>query len=95
MQGFQEQALIQCWQKNLDEKPKLILLNKEDLADPIETDKWINYFTKKDSLALAFNSASNKNINKIIRASEKLMQERLDKNREKGINSQVINAMIV
>ncbi|MBP5661797.1 MAG: ribosome biogenesis GTPase YlqF [Clostridia bacterium] len=34
-------------------KPRLILLNKADLADPVKTDEWLSYFQKTDQPALA------------------------------------------
>lgn len=37
-------------------KPRLILLNKADLADPVKTDEWLSYFQKTDQPALAISA---------------------------------------
>jgi ribosome biogenesis GTPase A len=47
-------------------KPTLILLNKVDLADPIITNKWIDYFTTLNKKAIAVNLNQIQDIKKII-----------------------------
>ena len=79
----------------LEDKPKLILLNKSDLADEKATKEWVRYFSKGDTLAIPYNSLSNKNINKIVKASEDLMKDKVTKKSEKGLNTGSFNAMVV
>ena len=43
-------------QDALEGKPKLILLNKSDLADEKATEEWMRYFSKGDTLAIPYNS---------------------------------------
>lgn len=82
-------------QDALEEKPKLILLNKSDLADEKATEEWVRYFSKGDTLAIPYNSLSNKNINKIVKAAEDLMKDKVTKQSEKGLNTGSFNAMVV
>lgn len=82
-------------QDALEGKPKLILLNKSDLADEKATEEWVRYFSKGDTLAIPYNSLSNKNINKIVKAAEDLMKDKVTKKSEKGLSTGSFNAMVV
>ena len=50
------------------DKQKIMVLNKKDLADDEETKKWIKYFEAKDMLCLAVDSSQPQDIKKIIDA---------------------------
>ena len=50
------------------DKQKIMILNKKDLADDEETKKWIKYFEAKDMLCLAVDSSQPQDIKKIIDA---------------------------
>lgn len=52
-------------QKIIQKKPKLLLLNKSDSADPLFTNRWINYYKNKNVNVLSIDSKSGKNINKV------------------------------
>lgn len=52
-------------QKIIQKKPKLLLLNKSDLADPLFTNRWIKYYKNKNVNVLSIDSKSGKNINKV------------------------------
>jgi ribosome biogenesis GTPase A len=57
-------------------KPKIIILNKEDLADPIITKKWLNYFqTINNEKAVAVNSLSKSGIKKVVSLLSKIQKE--------------------
>ncbi|GAE24230.1 50S ribosomal subunit maturation GTPase RbgA [Halalkalibacter wakoensis JCM 9140] len=45
-------------------KPRLILLNKADLADPSVTEKWKTYFEEKGAMVLAVNAQTGKGTEK-------------------------------
>src|SRR5688572_18733799 len=49
----------------LGEKPRIVLLNKADLADPKVTSMWQGYFSDKGIASLAINSQDGKGIKKI------------------------------
>lgn len=44
----------------INQKPRLILLNKADMADETETKKWVEYFSNKGLTAIAINSFEGK-----------------------------------
>lgn len=77
-------------------KPRLILLNKADLADPKKTDAWISFFEERGHKCIAINAQEKQDMKKIISESKLLVQEKFDKMRAKGIkNTRAIRALIV
>ncbi|HHY74606.1 MAG TPA: ribosome biogenesis GTPase YlqF [Bacillus bacterium] len=77
-------------------KPRLVLLNKADLADPRKTEEWISYFETKGLKCLAINAQTKNDMKTIISECKALTQEKFDKMRAKGIkNPRAIRALIV
>ncbi|MDO5713442.1 MAG: ribosome biogenesis GTPase YlqF [Tissierellia bacterium] len=80
----------------LKNKKRLILINKADLADPEENQKWLNYFNQDlDTNALLYNATKRDNINKLLQASIELNQELLDHKKKKGMKDSGLRAMVV
>lgn len=79
----------------LKDKPKLILMNKMDMADPQITQKWINYFAKNNITALPIDSKNGKNLDKIEPAARKILEGLLKNRKDKNIKSEIIRMMIV
>lgn len=75
-------------------KPRIILLNKKDLADPDETNKWISHFKNEGHQVLALNGRESNLIKKIEPLAEIATQYYFDKQAAKGINKRAIRAMI-
>ena len=61
----------------LKNKKKIVILNKSDLADEKETKKWIEYFKKKNILAIDVDSNQGKGIKQVSQAIEKIMEDEL------------------
>ncbi|KJS81305.1 MAG: GTPase [Peptococcaceae bacterium BICA1-8] len=79
-------------------KPRLIILNKEDLSDEKITQSWLQYFDKLNQhKALKFNSTSLKAniLNSLKEAVLVLTAEKREKRALKGIKSQVVRSMVV
>ena len=76
-------------------KKKLIVISKPDLADPLQTDKWKQYFINQNNTVLVLDltkpNASNIIANNVI----KLGQEKWEKQKAKGMKPQPIRAMII
>lgn len=79
----------------LNNKKRIIILNKSDLADPAETKKWIEHFKNKNIVALEVDSNQGKGINQVNQTIEKLMEEELRIQNEKGRIRKTIRVMIV
>jgi len=82
-------------QEIIQHKPRLILLNKADMADRMLTSKWIDYYAEKGQLALSINSQAGTGIKEIVKAAEKILHEKIERQKAKGIRPRAIRAMII
>jgi ribosome biogenesis GTPase A len=93
-------ARIPCSSRNpvLDElcanKPRILLLNKCDLADENATRKWISYFKSKGTYALAVDCKSGKGLNMFLPVVKDLLSEKLTRFREKGMVGRTLRIMV-
>lgn len=78
----------------IEQKPRIVVLTKMDLADPAMTQKWINYYEQNGIPALAVNSNANslKVIEKKIIA---VLGDNNKKKAEKGIKTKRSRVMCV
>lgn len=76
-------------------KKKIIVLNKCDLADEKENQRWIEYFKAQKIIAIATDANSGKGIETFIKAIEVLMKEEKEKQAQKGRTGKKIRAMIL
>ncbi len=79
----------------IQQKPRLMLLNKADLADNRETAKWHDYFEKQGIHCLAINASQGKGINKIIPKVKEILGEKLERQAARGMKSMPIRAMCI
>ena len=79
----------------IKEKKKIVVLNKCDLADEKENQKWLAYFENRNIPAVLVDSNSGKGIDNIVRKIEKVMEEEKEKQAEKGRVGRKIRAMIL
>jgi ribosome biogenesis GTPase A len=83
------------------QKPRLLLLNKADMADPAVTERWLAYWQKKSKAgqspvrAIAIDSRNGKGTGRIPEESQKLVSDMLRKRAEKGMRARAIRALIV
>lgn len=75
-------------------KSRLVLLNKADLADESQTDKWINYFDSQGIVALKINSKDRHTLKQFDDAVAMVCKDKIESNKNKGIN-RPIRAMVV
>ena len=76
-------------------KKKIIILNKYDLADNAKTEKWIEYFNKKERKVVLADSLTGKGVNETVRQIQKVMEEDMQKMADKGRIGRKIRTMIV
>lgn len=79
----------------IGDKPRVIVLNKADLADKEATQKWIKYFNSENQIAVVADSNQGKGIKEATDAAYKLMANKIDKQAQKGRTGAGIKAMIV
>lgn len=76
-------------------KKKIIVLNKSDLSEDCENNKWVKYFAKKNIPAILCNSNSGEGVYQITSAIDKLMKDEKEKALEKGRSGKIIRGMII
>ena len=76
-------------------KKKIIILNKYDLADNAKTEKWIEYFNKKERKVVLADSLTGKGVNETTRQIQKIMEDEMQKMADKGRIGRKIRVMIV
>lgn len=81
--------------KTIKQKPSIILLNKMDLADDKETDKFIKDFQRQGFLAVKVDAQNKKNIHQITNLARQALKDKLDKARDKGLQERPIRTMIL
>ncbi len=79
----------------IQHKPRLVLLNKADMADKEKTKEWIRYFQNKGIKALAINSQAGVGMKEITALAKEVLAEKFERMRAKGIRPRAIRAMIV
>lgn len=79
----------------IKDKPRLIIFNKADMANPSETRKWIEHFRKENIAVVEYNSILDKKTEKIYQAARKQLDEKFKRNESKDISSDLIKMMIV
>ena len=76
-------------------KKRIIVLNKCDLSDESKNQKWISYFKNKGIPAVLTDSNSGKGIDNCIKEIEKIMEEQLNIQAQKGRIGRKIRAMVL
>ncbi|KZZ82867.1 ribosome biogenesis GTPase YlqF [Bacillus sp. SJS] len=76
-------------------KPRIILLNKADMADPRITKEWLSYFKEKGMHALPLDAQSGKGLKDILPLSKLVLKEKLDRLEAKGVRPRAIRALII
>jgi len=75
-------------------KPRIIILNRMDLADPNATKAWIRYFKAKGYAAVSTDCKSRKGIGQFTPAVRSVLAEKIQKNAEKGMKK-AMRVMVV
>ena len=79
----------------IQHKPRVILLNKADMADPAKTNMWLEHYKSQGKTAIAINSQAGNGLNQITAASKNLLKEKYERMESRGIKPRAIRAMIV
>lgn len=80
--------------ETITNKPVLVLINKADMADPIETKKWLKYYHDIGYHSLDIDAVSRYNIKKIIPKTKEILKEVIKKNKLKGIHTSLRSIII-
>lgn len=81
--------------KIVGDKPKLLILNKSDLADNNRTKEWCTYFENQGIKTLAINSKEQSTVKLVTDAAKSIMSEKIQRLRERGIQKETLRTMII
>lgn len=81
--------------KIVGDKPKLLILNKADLADSNRTKEWRTYFKSQGIKTLAINSKEQSTVKLVTDAAKSLMADKFQRLRERGIQKETLRTMII
>ncbi len=76
-------------------KPRVVVLNKCDMADEALTAEWIEYYRTNGVRAVAMDCRSGKGLNKLVPTVKEVMKKELEKRAAKGMEGKPIRMMIV
>ncbi|MFV0497757.1 MAG: ribosome biogenesis GTPase YlqF [Candidatus Fimivivens sp.] len=76
-------------------KPRLILLNKSDVADEQVTRAWCEFFQKKNLAVLAADCRSGRGLKQLEPMLKEVCAERIAQNNRRGMTSRPLTLMIV
>ncbi len=79
----------------IQNKPRIVLLNKCDMADKNITAKWIEFYKGKGITALAVDCRSGRGLNQFTPAVRKVLSKKYESLRNKGIINPTLRIMIV
>ncbi len=76
-------------------KPRLVLLNRADLADRNETNRWISYYRRQGMAAVACDAKSGNGVQNFVPVVQELLAEKLARRESKGVGNLAIKVMVV
>ena len=79
----------------IEGKPKIILLNKCDLADEKTTAEWIAYYKKQNIAAIPVDCKSGKGLNIFKQTVHEVLADTIRRNNEKGMSGRALRLMVV
>jgi ribosome biogenesis GTPase A len=77
------------------DKPRMIILNRIDMADPAETKKWAAYFRSQGHVVVETDCKSRKGINQFAPAVRELLKDKLERYAAKGQVGRTLKVMVV
>ena len=79
----------------VNNKPRLIVLTKEDLADGQATSQWLDYYREKGYYAMSVNLKNFNVYKKIITVCKDILKEKMAREAKKGLKPRAMRAMVL
>lgn len=67
-------------------KPRLLVMNKADLADKIRTKAWIDWYARQGLRVIPISCSTGMGINTVLSEAKAIIQDKIDREKEKGRN---------
>ncbi len=77
------------------QKPRMMILNRIDLADPVATDVWQNYWQAQGMTVVRTDCKSRRGIDRFVPAVRSMLAEKLQRYADKGQTGRALKLMIV
>ena len=81
--------------KIIGNKPRLIVLNKFDLSDPVINKEWEDFYNRKDINNIFIDSITGKGIDKTIKTLISMMEDKMKSLAQRGRKYKPIRCMII
>ena len=81
--------------KIIKDKPRVILMNKSDMADPEQTKKWISYYQENNVDAIAIDCKTGNGISKFCYVVREVLSEKIKTWQDKGMSGRRIKVMVI
>ncbi len=81
--------------KMSEHKERLVVLTKDDLADPIITKQWLSYYENASYKAIAVDLNNPKDVKQIIALASKCGDKKHEKEIKRGLKPSPVRAMII
>ncbi|HDJ2904099.1 TPA: ribosome biogenesis GTPase YlqF [Staphylococcus aureus] len=79
----------------INQKPRVVILNKKDMSNLNEMSKWEHFFIDKGYYPVAVDAKHGKNLKKVEATAIKATAEKFEREKAKGLKPRAIRAMIV
>ena len=76
-------------------KPKLVVLNKADLADETVNKKWMAFYQKQGTTTLLLDSIHKKNGKLVVDRLREILKDKIEKQKEKGMVNRSIKVLVL
>ena len=76
-------------------KPRIVLLNKCDMADSRSTDRWVNFLSRENVRAIPVDCKSGRGVDKFVPVLTDLLSDRIENYKAKGMVNPTMRVMIV
>ncbi|UMT79263.1 ribosome biogenesis GTPase YlqF [Staphylococcus roterodami] len=79
----------------INQKPRVVILNKKDMSNLKEMSKWEQFFIDKGYYPVAVDAKHGENLKQVEAAAMKATAEKFEREKAKGLKPRAIRAMIV
>lgn len=79
----------------IKDKPKLLILNKTDLADDALTKQWIKTYESEDIQCIDVNALNGNILQKVYKKTEEILKPKMSKEKDKGMTKRAYRAIVI
>lgn len=81
--------------KIVGQRPRVLVLNKSDISDNDTNAKWLNYFENQGIATILMDSQSGKGLKNLDAAIDKVLAQKFERERLKGMQRHTVKMMVV